>query len=90
VIQKWVSNVSSGGMCINDTIMQVSVENLPFGGVGHSGMGSYHGAESFKVFSHYKSVLESNTPQMLLKNRSAPFGADVKNAQMYEKLSMIN
>jgi len=53
-------------------------------------MGSYHGSESFKTFSHYKSVLESNTPQMLLKSRSAPYGADLKNAQMYEKLSMIN
>ena len=36
IIEKWVQNISSGGMCINDTIMQVAVENLPFGGVGES------------------------------------------------------
>jgi len=88
VIEKWVQNVSSGGMCINDTIMHISNEHLPFGGVGHSGMGAYHGIESFKVFSHYKSVLEQNTPQFLLKTRSAPFGADQKTIKAFEKIAM--
>lgn len=48
---------SSGGVCINDTVMQVAVSSLPFGGVGDSGIGSYHGKASFDTFSHYKSVL---------------------------------
>jgi len=88
VCEKWIQNVSSGGMCINDTIMHISNENLPFGGVGHSGMGAYHGVESFKVFSHYKSVLEQNTPQFLMKTRSAPFGADAKTIKAFEKIAM--
>ncbi|GAA5131737.1 coniferyl aldehyde dehydrogenase [Thalassotalea piscium] len=46
----------SGGVCINDTAMHVGVEDLPFGGVGASGMGSYHGIEGFKTFSHAKAV----------------------------------
>jgi aldehyde dehydrogenase (NAD+) len=49
---------SSGGVCINDTVMQVGVSSLPFGGVGESGMGVYHGKASFDTFSHYKSVLK--------------------------------
>jgi aldehyde dehydrogenase (NAD+) len=48
---------SSGGVCLNDTVMQVSVSTLPFGGVGESGIGSYHGKASFNTFSHFKSVL---------------------------------
>lgn len=46
-----------GGACINDTIMHLTNDNLPFGGVGRSGMGSYHGKKSFETFSHYKSLL---------------------------------
>tara|TARA_R110002072_G_scaffold95168_2_gene209746 strand:- start:4 stop:606 length:603 start_codon:yes stop_codon:yes gene_type:complete len=46
----------SGGMCINDVAMHVSQEDLPFGGVGSSGMGSYHGLEGFRTFSHAKSI----------------------------------
>lgn len=55
--KKFVENVSSGGMAINDTIIQVSISKLPFGGVGESGMGSYHGKFSFDTFSHKKAVL---------------------------------
>ena len=51
-------NISYGGGCINDTIVHLANPNIPFGGVGASGMGSYHGKESFKTFSHRKSVLE--------------------------------
>ncbi|MBN6188837.1 aldehyde dehydrogenase [Aneurinibacillus sp. BA2021] len=50
--------ISYGGGCINDTIMHVATPYLPFGGVGESGMGSYHGASSFQTFSHFKSVLK--------------------------------
>ena len=50
------TRTTSGGMCINDVVMHVSQEDLPFGGVGPSGMGSYHGKEGFRTFSHAKSI----------------------------------
>ncbi|KAI5587795.1 aldehyde dehydrogenase family 3 member H1 isoform X2 [Populus trichocarpa] len=53
----FVQNVSCGGMVINDTVLHVTVSSLPFGGVGESGMGSYHGKFSFDAFSHKKAVL---------------------------------
>lgn len=52
---------SSGGACINDTLDHMLNNALPFGGVGSSGMGSYHGKASFDTFSHYKSVLKRAT-----------------------------
>ena len=54
-------STSSGGACINDTIMHIANENIPFGGVGNSGMGQYHGEESYKAFSHSRSVVETPT-----------------------------
>ncbi|MBO5887906.1 MAG: aldehyde dehydrogenase [Bacteroidaceae bacterium] len=61
--QGWriIRRTSSGGACINDTIMHIANENLPFGGVGNSGMGSYHGRLSFDVFSHRRAVVVSPT-----------------------------
>ncbi|GAB6106393.1 aldehyde dehydrogenase [Fusibacter bizertensis] len=56
-----VDQISFGGGCINDTILHVASPHLPFGGIGNSGMGSYHGEESFKTFSHQKSILKHNT-----------------------------
>lgn len=56
-----MKETSFGGGCINDTILHVTEHNLPFGGVGASGMGSYHGIKTFSTFSHYKSVLINNT-----------------------------
>lgn len=53
-----LQSTSSGGVCLNDTVMQVGALGLPFGGVGESGMGSYHGKSSFDTFSHQKSVLK--------------------------------
>ncbi len=58
--QRVLLETSSGGVCINDTVMQVGVTTLPFGGVGESGIGSYHGKASFDTFSHYKSVLHKS------------------------------
>ncbi|WP_434750949.1 aldehyde dehydrogenase [Paenibacillus amylolyticus] len=63
-----LTEVSFGGGCINDTITHVANPRLPFGGVGHSGIGSYHGRYSFETFSHMKSVLKKSTklnPHML-------------------------
>jgi len=54
-----IRRTSSGGACINDTIMHIANENLPFGGVGNSGMGRYHGRESFDAFSHRRAVVTS-------------------------------
>jgi len=51
-----LDRTTSGGVTINDVVMHVSQEDLPFGGVGHSGMGSYHGFDGFKTFSHTKSI----------------------------------
>lgn len=50
----------SGGVTVNDTILHVSQENLPFGGIGPSGMGHYHGLEGFKTFSHAKSIFNQS------------------------------
>ncbi|WP_043705497.1 aldehyde dehydrogenase family protein [Synechococcus sp. CB0205] len=52
-----LNNTSSGGVCFNDVVMQVGVPELPFGGVGASGMGAYHGKAGFDTFSHQRSVL---------------------------------
>ncbi len=54
-------HTSSGGACVNDTIMHIANERLPFGGVGNSGMSSYHGRESFNIFSHRRAVVTTPT-----------------------------
>ena len=55
-----VNKTISGGCCINDTIMHILPHGLPFGGIGNSGQGAYHGKASFDTFTHYKSVLQSH------------------------------
>lgn len=54
-----LKNTFSGGACVNDTIMHIATNKLPFGGVGYSGMGSYHGKYGFETFSHKKSYVVS-------------------------------
>ena len=54
-----LKNTTSGGACINDTLMHIANQNLPFGGVGNSGMAKYHGRESFLLFSNRRSVVKS-------------------------------
>lgn len=56
-----LDRVSFGGGCVNDTLMHIATPYLPFGGVGESGVGRYHGAYSFQAFSHEKSVLRQTT-----------------------------
>jgi aldehyde dehydrogenase (NAD+) len=56
--KRLLGEISFGGGCINDVIMHVTNTRLPFGGVGDSGMGSYHSEAGFRIFSHYKSVLK--------------------------------
>ena len=55
-----LQNLSFGGACVNDTMTHYANPNLPFGGVGHSGIGNYHGEYSFKTFSHYKSIFKKS------------------------------
>lgn len=59
--QEVLSKVTFGGGCINDTVYHLATPYLPFGGVGTSGMGAYHGKGSFDTFSHHKSVLKQTT-----------------------------
>ena len=54
-------HTSSGGACVNDVIMHIVNHKVPFGGVGNSGMGSYHGKESFMAFSHRRAVISTPT-----------------------------
>jgi aldehyde dehydrogenase (NAD+) len=56
-----IARIPFGGGCVNDTIVHLANPDLPFGGVGPSGYGSYHGRKTFECFSHYKSVYEQNT-----------------------------
>ncbi|OJV55750.1 MAG: aldehyde dehydrogenase [Bacteroidetes bacterium 43-16] len=59
--QLFLDHISFGGGCINDVIVHLTNNRMPFGGVGHSGMGSYHGKFGFDTFSHKKSVLNKAT-----------------------------
>ncbi|KAK6114900.1 hypothetical protein DH2020_007169 [Rehmannia glutinosa] len=56
--EEFIRNVSAGGMAINETITHIAEPTLPFGGVGESGMGAYHGKFSFDTFSHKKAILQ--------------------------------
>ncbi|MBU5299029.1 aldehyde dehydrogenase [Clostridium sporogenes] len=75
-----IKNISFGGGCINDTIMHLSTSTLPFGGVGSSGMGSYHGRTSFETFSHKKSILKKSN-LVDIKIRYAPFKGKINLAR---------
>lgn len=61
-----------GGGCINDTIIHLATSAMPFGGVGESGMGAYHGEYGFLTFSHEKSIVDKKT-WMDLPMRYQPF-----------------
>ena len=56
-----MTHLSFGGGCVNDTIMHLVSNSMPFGGVGASGMGCYHGKEGFETFSHKKSMVDKKT-----------------------------
>lgn len=70
--EKVLNRVSFGGGCINDTIMHIANNKLPFGGVGNSGMGSYHGEKSFDTFSHTKGIVKKGL-WLDIKLRYAPY-----------------
>jgi coniferyl-aldehyde dehydrogenase len=76
--QHVIDNTIAGGMCINDLAMHVACDDMPFGGVGASGMGNYHGREGFKTFSHAKAVFRQgrvNLPK--LSGTLPPYGEKV-------------
>lgn len=72
-IDNIVKNTTSGSVCINDAVVQLGVESLPFGGVGMSGMGNYHGKYTFDTFSHQKAVLERNYNSIVEKISEARY-----------------
>lgn len=77
-IDQVLQGTVSGNACINEALMHVAVDDLPFGGIGASGMGSYHGREGFETFSHKKGVLQKgrfNSAELI----KPPYGARVKS-----------
>lgn len=81
-IQSVLDRTSSGGVCVNDTISHITTSSLPFGGVGDSGMGQYHGKKGFDAFSHHKSVLKKS----FLMDYSMRYPPYVKLTKFYKKL----
>lgn len=72
-IDQVLANTVSGGVTVNDTFLHAGVDSLPFGGVGESGMGAYHGEEGFRTFSHFKPVF-ARAAISLLPCLYPPFG----------------
>ena len=78
---KVVNHTTSGGVTVNDVIMHISQEDLPFGGVGPSGMGSYHGYDGFKTFSHAKAVFkQTKLPVAEMAGLRPPYGEKLLKA----------
>ena len=73
-----LNRTTSGGVTVNDVIFHVAQENLPFGGVGPSGMGSYHGLEGFREFSHAKSIYSQIKADKPLQQMRPPFGPAIR------------
>ena len=82
-IKRVTTELSYGGGCINDVVIHLATSEMGFGGVGESGMGSYHGKDGFHTFSHYKSIVDKKT-WIDLPMRYQPF-----KSRLYEKLLHI-
>ena len=82
--QRILQEVSYGGGCLNDIIMHLGNPELPFGGVGNSGIGSYHGKSTFDTFSHRKSILK-NSFRFDLKFRYPPYTMTVDTLKKFIK-----
>jgi coniferyl-aldehyde dehydrogenase len=77
--QRVLSHTTSGGVTVNDVIMHVAQEDLPFGGVGPSGMGAYHGYDGFRTFSHAKSIFtQSKIDVASLAGLRPPYGEKIE------------
>jgi len=81
--ERILSTCSFGGGCINDVIMHIVTPYMPFGGVGYSGMGDYHGKKSFDTFTHYRSILSQST-RMDVNLRYMPY--DDKKLRLLKKV----
>jgi len=69
-----IDSTSSGSTCVNDVIFQCAPPSLPFGGVGASGVGAYHGKYSFDAFSHHRTVVYApNWTERLVSKRNPPY-----------------
>ena len=79
-IDEVLQQYSFGGGCINDTVVHLVNNRLPFGGVGNSGMGAYHGKKTFDIFSHKKSIVKRGT-WLDLPVRYAPYSNKLKNVR---------
>jgi coniferyl-aldehyde dehydrogenase len=79
-MQNILENTTSGGVTINDVVFHVGQDNAPFGGVGPSGTGSYHGIEGFKNFSHTKTIYTQSKFDGLFGLFRPPFGAKAQSA----------
>ena len=77
-----LGSCSFGGGCINDTIIHLATTHMPFGGVGHSGMGSYHGKKSFENFTQARSIVD-HSPWLALPLRYHP--SSEKKLRMVKK-----
>lgn len=79
-----LKQTSSGGGCINDTVVHLASPYLPFGGIGNSGMGAYHGKASFETFSHKKSILKKSN-LLDINLRYPPYERKMKKLKMFLK-----
>ncbi|KAL5007815.1 hypothetical protein ScPMuIL_016621 [Solemya velum] len=71
-IDKFLQQTSSGGFCVNDTMMHISIPSLPFGGVGNSGIGGYHGKFTFDLYSHKRGVMHRGLSMESVNNLRCP------------------
>lgn len=80
VVDTFIGQTSSGGVAVNSVLVQIGEHNLPFGGVGASGYGAYHGEASIRTFSHERSVLVKGKGPNLVKFGQAPYTAKKERA----------
>ncbi len=81
-VSRMINRIPFGGGCVNDTVMHLATDGLPFGGTGESGMGCYHGKYSFDTFSRVKGVLDKSTV-MDVKLRYPPFAGKYKKFRKF-------
>jgi aldehyde dehydrogenase (NAD+) len=87
--QQIINSTSSGSTCVNDVILQVAPPGLPFGGVGASGLGAYHGKFSFDTFSHRRTVVYApNWTEPMLSKRNPPY--DLKTLVAMQRFGKIH
>ena len=84
LIEQCVRKIVAGGMCINDVVLHVAQDALPFGGIGPSGMGAYHGKTGFETMSHMKGVFVQK-PKNMVALMAPPYGKRVKTLLKFLK-----